>query len=125
MNAQVKGEREAIGLTENPNALRRWMVARPELSHEVKEFEDMTGIFEQAECVRHHEQVKSVQVIFSKEVLSLVEVMDNLSNPFEDDSSDLYHIDTKDVMADGVVQSSKHIITIENEKYSTFERKTN
>ena len=96
------------------------MVGGPELSHVVKEFEDMGGISEQTECGRHHEQVKSVQVTFPKEVLSLVEVIDNLSNPFEEDSGGLYHIDTKDVMGDGVVQSIRHIITIENEKYSTF-----
>ena len=53
-------------------------------------------------------------------MLSLVEVMDNLSNSFEEDSGDLYRVDTKDVMGDGVVQSSRHIITIRNEQYMTF-----
>ncbi len=31
MNAQVKGDGGAIGLTEDPGALRRWMVAGPHL----------------------------------------------------------------------------------------------
>jgi len=31
LNAQVKGDGGAIGLTEKPGALRRWMVAGPQL----------------------------------------------------------------------------------------------
>ena len=31
VNAIVKGQGGAVGLTENPGALRRWMVAGPEL----------------------------------------------------------------------------------------------
>ena len=39
VNALVKGEGGAVGLTESPAAIRRWMVAGPELSRMVKEFE--------------------------------------------------------------------------------------
>ena len=39
VNAGVKGEGGAVGLTENPAALRRWMVAGPELSRMIEEFE--------------------------------------------------------------------------------------
>ena len=39
VNAEVKGEGGAVGLTENPAALRRWMVAGPEVSRMVQEFE--------------------------------------------------------------------------------------
>ena len=33
-NALVKGEGGAVGLTENPSALRRWMVSGPEIAGE-------------------------------------------------------------------------------------------
>jgi len=39
INALVKGEGGAIGLTENPGALLRWMVAGPEIPRLVAEFE--------------------------------------------------------------------------------------
>ena len=39
VNALVKGEGGAVGLTENPSALRRWMVAGPEIARMVQEFE--------------------------------------------------------------------------------------
>ena len=38
-NAVVKGDGGAIGLTEDPSALRRWMVAGPEVSHLVSQYE--------------------------------------------------------------------------------------
>ena len=43
-NAVVKGDGGAIGLTEDPSALRRWMVAGPELSRLVNEFEIASGL---------------------------------------------------------------------------------
>ena len=39
-NANVKGDGGAVGLTDNPNALQRWMVAGQEMSRMVAEFED-------------------------------------------------------------------------------------
>ena len=34
----VKGDRSAVGLTNNPDALRRWMIAGPEVAWVIKEF---------------------------------------------------------------------------------------
>ncbi len=38
-NACVKGDGGAVGLTENPAALRRWMIAGPEVVRVISEFE--------------------------------------------------------------------------------------
>ena len=38
-NELIKGEGGVIGITENPTALLRWMVAGPELARMVTEFE--------------------------------------------------------------------------------------
>ncbi len=54
-NAAVKGDGGAVGLLQSPEALRRWMVAGPEIARLIAEFEaTMDG-----KCVtdtRHHEQ---------------------------------------------------------------------
>ena len=51
-------------MTENPQALRPWMIAGPEISRMVKEFEDVSGISEErVEKGRHHEQVKCMQTL--------------------------------------------------------------
>ena len=41
-NASVKGGGGAVGLTENPAALRRWMVSGPEMARLIEEFEVST-----------------------------------------------------------------------------------
>ena len=38
-NALVKGDGGAVGLTENPKALLRWMVAGPETARVIQQFE--------------------------------------------------------------------------------------
>ena len=40
VNALVKGEGGVVELTDNPSALRRWIVAGPKISRIVAEFED-------------------------------------------------------------------------------------
>ena len=56
VNAAVKGEGGAIGLTENPSPLRRWMVADPELARIVEEFEEVIPV---TESQNHHENIQT------------------------------------------------------------------
>ena len=64
-NESVKGVRGAIGLTENPGALQRWMISGTEVSRTVKEFES-SFLPSLDNDVRHHEQVHGVQLSFAK-----------------------------------------------------------
>ena len=41
-NAVIKGDGGAIGVREDPSALRRWMVARPEISPLVANYETVS-----------------------------------------------------------------------------------
>ena len=38
---------------------------------------------------RHHEQTKSIQVTFAQHVKSMVEVIEEMGNPFVEESKDL------------------------------------
>ena len=40
VNACIKGDGGAVSLTGDPNALRRWMVAGPEVARAIREFQD-------------------------------------------------------------------------------------
>ena len=53
VNAGVKGEGSAVGLTGNSAALRRWMVAGPELLRMIEDFE---GSVSSTVVNGHHEQ---------------------------------------------------------------------
>ena len=87
VNAQVKGEGGAVGLTENPAALRRWMIAGPEIARIIQEFEETPSKEVSEEKRRHHEETPCVQAAFKKDVLSLVSAIEEMGNPFQEDST--------------------------------------
>ena len=64
-NDLVKGSDGGVGLTENPKAFRRWMVAGPEQARLLTEFEDQYMAEENAQG-NHHEQSLAAQDLFKK-----------------------------------------------------------
>ena len=82
-NELIKGEGGVIGITENPNALLRWMEAGPELARMVAEFERLEEdhITNQTRNP-HHEQSSASQKCFTCHVQSLVSTIEELGNPF-------------------------------------------
>ena len=65
-NAIVKGSGGAIGLTGNPGALRRWMIAGPEIARITTEFEEQ-DMHQQDDAGttghHHHDQQPAVQTV--------------------------------------------------------------
>ena len=118
-NASIKGEGGAVGLTENPSALRRWMIGGPEIARMVTEYEGQSAP-EKKLSTKHHEQVPSVQNAFLKNVKSLVSSVEDLGNPFKEDSGDLLALDTKDIMPAEVVESVQNIKKIGQSQYKAF-----
>ena len=105
-NASVKGDGGAVCLTESPGALLRWSVAGPELARMMQEFEEAIPSVTK-EDTRHHEQTPGVQVLFKKDVTSLVSAIEEVGNPFEEDSKDLYALDSKVIMGGPCHPNSK------------------
>jgi len=92
----VKGDGGAIGLTEKPGALHRWMVAGPQLSTIIAEFEERFGLNDGGEADgQYHEQSHSYHKSFFEDVCSLVATFEELGNPFLDRSNDLMTMDTQ------------------------------
>ncbi len=118
-NEVIKGEGGAVGLTENPAALRRWMIAGPEIARIVKEFE-ATFLVQESSDVRHHEQVPSVQRNFAKDVESLVNIIEDLGNPFLEDSRELLVLDTKEIMPECVIKSVMSAGQVGQSQYESF-----
>ena len=67
-NAVIKGDGGAIGLTEDKAALRRWMVAGPEISRLVDEFSALFGNQQSKKSQKHHEGTFSFQRDFLTKV---------------------------------------------------------
>ena len=119
-NAMVKGEGGAVGLTENPSALRRWMMSGPEMARLVNEFDASMMMEAEAQGADHHEVQRSFQVAFFKDVKSLVATMEDLGNPFLEESQDLIVLDTKEIAGSAAVTNLRQIEAIGMEQCNTF-----
>ena len=79
-NACVKGDGGAVGLTQNPQALRRWMVSGPEMARLIIEFQASMEKPEKKSNHKHHEQTQSIQMAFFNEVKALNNVIEEMEN---------------------------------------------
>lgn len=118
-NAIIKGTGGAVGLTENPSALRRWTVAGPELARLLTEFEQSVKS-DITKKHSHHEQIPSTQNQFRDKINVMVNTFEEMGNPFNDASDALMTLDGKDIMDTAVVQSVKKVIDIGQTKYETY-----
>ena len=97
MNACIKGDGGVVGLTDDPNALQRWMIAGLEVARATGEFQDaMEPVHkdntEEPLESKHHKENESWQKLFVKDVRSLTSSIEELGNPFEEDSKDTRQI---------------------------------
>ncbi len=104
-NAKIKGDGGAVGLLADDKALRRWMVAGPELARMVSEFEASSGAQNHQLPDKHHDQNPASQREFQDDVRKLISMFESLGNPFLEDSGALYSLDSKDVMSPDVIIS--------------------
>ena len=83
-NALVKGLGGAVGLTDNPSALLRWMVAGPEVARVVDKFIGLLERKPKSQHLNHNEDTPSTQAQIKTNVKSLMDTMSELGNPFSD-----------------------------------------
>ena len=86
-NEIVKGSGGAIGLTENPSAFRKWMLAGPEQARILQEFE--ANKTRRIDTDSHHEESLASQQSFKEQVSSLTETISGMGNPFMNDTAEL------------------------------------
>ena len=113
LSALVKGDGEAVGLKGNPAALRRWVVAGPEISRMIQEF----GCHSIHSLTSHHDLSNNSQVTPKKYVEAVVDAFCGLGNPLLEDSDDLT-LDTKDIMDEEVVMSIRNAHNFGQEQYT-------
>ena len=122
LNARVKGTGGAVGLTENPEALQRWMIAGPEVARVIDEFEQATANVIKNDCstLLHHEQTRSQQNLFVTQVTSLVAAFEEMGNPFTDDGKSIYALDTHNICCDAVIETVSNIETLGRDQFNAF-----
>ena len=104
-NACVKGDGGAVGLIDDPGALRGWMVAGPEIARLIEEFENTNLHWSKGVDTHHDDQTESVQISFTKDVRSLVTFFEDKGNQFMEESQDLLVLDTKEIVGPEAVKT--------------------
>lgn len=65
----------------------------------------------------HQDQTASVQTAFRKDVCSLVNIMEELGNPFEEESEDLLALDSKEIVDPSAVETVKKTKKIGHQQF--------
>ena len=117
--AIVKGDGGIIGITENEAALKRWMVAGPRMSRHLSQYEEK-HTHRRVDDDRHHEQIPSTQKKFALNTNTVVEAIEELGNPFADDTTDLATLDTKVIMSEEVVTTIQTAKQLGSTQYQSF-----
>ena len=121
-NTLIKGDGRAVGLTDNPSVLLRWTIAGPEVARAIEEFRDGHQHWGRREDTRGHNQTPSVQTSFAKDVRARVSVIEELGNPFEEESMDLTVLDTKEIAGPTAVETVRNVKKIGQEQFQAFTR---
>ena len=120
-NALVKGEGGAVGLTENPIAFRKWMVAGPEQARLLAEFGEQYANIPNDDQY-HHEEGLATQKTIQKQTVDLIQVISEMGNPFKDDIPELLALDTRNVIDHPVVNTVRTIEAVGKEQYETYKK---
>lgn len=96
------------------------MVAGPEVARLIEEFQDSKQ--DRPQDTKHHDQSSSVQTAFLKDVQSMIKVMEEFGNPFEEDSQDLLVLDTKEVAPPLAVDALRRSRKVGQVQYDNFVR---
>ncbi|KAG7165876.1 hypothetical protein Hamer_G011772, partial [Homarus americanus] len=88
-DALIKGDVGVVCLTDNSSAICRWMIAGPEVSRVIEEFQDGNRHRERRADTCNHDQTASVENAFDKDVHSFANLIEDLRNPIEEGYVDL------------------------------------
>ena len=111
-----------MGLTDNPTALWRWMMAGPEIAGLIREFKDEPEFHNRPQNTWHHDQSASVQSTFDKDVQSMINVMEDFGNPFNEESQDLLVLDTKEIAPPAAIDAIRRAHEVGKLHFDNFVR---
>ena len=118
-NLIVKSDGGDIGLTENPAALHRWMVAGPEITRLLTEFEK-NEIDTRSALELRHAQTEGAQKKFIGEVKKLTGIICSYGNPFLEESKELLVLDSRNIVDSETARLVSEIEKIGQKQYDDF-----
>ena len=118
-NAVIKCSGGALGLTENPSAFRKWVITGPEQARLIVEFKKQY-LREIQDKHLHHEEGLAAQKNFKRQVLDLLQAVNEFGNPFLEDSPELLTLDTRNVMDESVIETVCTVESLGKEQYDKY-----
>ena len=91
-------------MREDPAALRRCMVEGPEVNPLLAAYEAMSSSIDTRIDRRHHEATVGAQTALFENVKVKTTVLQDMGNPFQNESSDLLSLDTKNIANTSLAQ---------------------
>lgn len=104
----------AIGILDNPNSLLRWAVSAPIIAEMCRDCDSSS------EQLPHHEDTRSFEIKFRKDVDSLYTAINDLGNPFKEKEKNLVQLASRVVLSTEESSSSRKAHTIGEEQFKKF-----
>ena len=105
------------------------MVSGPEMSRIINDFELSQELVRniakqgEQEDLRHHEQMKGVQNTFWNQVNAVCCTIEEMGNPFADQTGDLVVLDTRDIVDSKVIETVRTVEQLGKDQYQQFATK--
>ena len=93
------------------------MVSGIEMARIIEEFQASTDKVGMATDTRGHEESNPIQVSFAQDVRSLTDVIEQMGNPFTENSSDLIILDTRDIANPAIIERVRQIEKLGTDRY--------
>lgn len=122
-NCKVKGDGGAVGLTQNPQAFHRWMLAGPDQACLLHKFEEANCILNASTDYKHHEEGAASQRKFLEQTKNLqATIEDAFGNPFEDTCPELLVLNTRSCVDESVITTIQNVKNIGQKQYESFKQ---
>ena len=118
----LQGQGGVIGMTHDPDLLRKWLVSGPQMVRLISSFEEYYLPDADIEF-RHHSEGFSFQSQYQSKVQRLIQTIKNYGNPFEIQFSELIQIDTRQCFGKAVENTLRSLKSCGEEQYSEFKSK--
>ena len=90
------------------------------MARQIEEFQASLEKPQKKSDRQHHEQTQSTQMAFFNQVKALRNVIEEMGNPFIDESNDLLVLDTRDLTDPSVVNDMRNLKKTGQEQYDKF-----
>lgn len=101
VNRSMKVRGGLVGITLNQTARNKFFLTAPEMANLSGQAKDMAGVAPKIQT-QHHNHTPAVLSREDKNIKALMETIETFTNPFADESSDLFNLVTKVVLPDNI-----------------------